>query len=344
MIKRSFFIIAILAETFFSSDSWSKINESLSDKNKTYLQLAQVTNPVNSSGYYYNRDGYYSYYYYNPPSPTQTPMPVAIPQQQIPVPNYGYNRVNNNNAYAQNSKKGNAVFLGGSALKNSVYGYIGAIRAINGDIYRSGYLLRVDGGYGKYNYNALTSNLRNDDGSQYVSDSSTTNVRVNITSGSLMTGYQAVFGASYFTAYIGGNFDNYANSKQDSSSSVSGGKPGVKGQIEFLLAPFSVVSFSSSSSISSAFTSYYSRNSLDFHCCGFSFGPEATFLGNKAYNQQRYGLSISDISFWSIKLSLSGGYAELTTKSNNGDNSSDTVSNSVTVKGAYGSIGLSTIF
>ncbi len=156
-----------------------------------------------------------------------------------------------------------------------------------------------------------------------------------------MTGYQKIFNSgSYVSAYAGGNFDNYASGRIDSTNEVKGGKFGAKGLLEFMLipSPFSRVSFSSSSSMSSAFRTYFSKNSINIYCCGLSFGPEAIFLGTKAFDQQRYGFGISNIKFWDTKLSLSGGYLDLRTRSRFEE------SNNLESDGFYSSIGLSKIF
>jgi hypothetical protein len=48
------------------------------------------------------------------------------------------------------AKEANVVF-GGYSLGNDVsYGYLGGARALNGDLDKDGALLRVGGGYGKY--------------------------------------------------------------------------------------------------------------------------------------------------------------------------------------------------
>ncbi len=248
-----------------------------------------------------------------------------------------------NNNYA----KANLIFIGGTAAKNTATGYLQGIRALNGNIYNSGSLLRVEGVYGGYRYETLSANLTNKDGTPYSSNDTTTKVKVNVSSGSLMWGYQKVFSRGYFTTYLGGNFDNYNSDRIDAGSIVKGGQGGVKGQIDFLISPANWISFFNSSSVSSAFTSYLSRSAIDFNFDGFSVGPEAIFLGSESFKQSRYGLSISNIKILSTKLSLSGGYAELNyfTKNTTSDiTTSASSDNKYYGRSAYGSIGLSAIF
>lgn len=194
------------------------------------------------------------------------------------------------------------IFTGGSFLKDSSYGYLGAVTALNGNIGRDGYLLRASGGYGKYTYDRglLTSDV---DG--------------RVKQGDLMVGYQKFFAApsvlskgGRITGYIGGDLQDHNLSPSDIRNKVSGNEAGAKAALELLFNFTDTISAEAMGSYSTAFETYWSRGRLGYHCPKATFGPEVSFLGNESFDQQRIGAYIADIALTqSVSLGVAGGYA-----------------------------------
>lgn len=219
-------------------------------------------------------------------------------------------------AFPALASEANLVFGGYSLGKDVSYGYLGAVRAINNDINKDGSLIRIGGGYGKYKYSAPS-----------VSNS---DVQGHVSSSDLMYGYQKFFDKGRITVFGGANYDDYNINKADNSNNVAGGKFGAKGQIEITLNPVKNIVLSNISSYTSAYNSYWSQSYIGYDFGKFVFGPEAAFLGNRAFNQQRFGGNISNIDLKFAKLYFAAGY--MRSFGNFGDD------------GAYTTVGLSSQF
>jgi len=210
----------------------------------------------------------------------------------------------------------NVVFTGLTVGEDNSYAYLGGATAVNGDIDKDDVLIRASAGYGQYNYRAPALVDEKENG--------------QITSTDLMLGYQKHFSGGRATVFGGANYDDHRLHKGDSGNRVAGGKAGAKAQFELLLEPSDKFHFNHIASYSSAYNSYWISNFLGWNCDDFSFGPEVTFLGNRAFNQQKIGVGFGKINIQSVSLFLSAGYMKSSGKA--GD------------EGAYTSIGISTRF
>lgn len=188
----------------------------------------------------------------------------------------------------------NVVFAGYSFGEDNDYVYAGGATALNGNIEKDGVLLRVGGGYGRYNY-ATTA----------FSDG---HVEGQVSSGDLMAGYQQNFSKGRVTVFGGANYDNYKLDKGDNGNRVTGGKVGAKGQIELTLRPVKNVLFENISNYTSAFNSYWSQTFLGYDCGKAAVGPEFVTLGNRSFRQQRFGAKVAHIDVASTDVSASVGY------------------------------------
>lgn len=195
-------------------------------------------------------------------------------------------------AFAHNSS---IVFAGANSGRNIAYGYLGAATALNGNIEKNGVLLRASGAYGRYTYQT-----------QAVTGG---NVRGDLSTSDFMLGYQQNLDFGRLTVYGGGTHENQSLNKGDGSNRVVGGRNGVKGQIELTLKLTKNLVGENISNYSTPFHSYWSQTFVGYDFDKFTFGPEVALLGNTAFNQQRFGAKVGNISLCNnTKLYVSGGY------------------------------------
>jgi hypothetical protein len=191
-----------------------------------------------------------------------------------------------------------SVWTGADVAPNSYFAYLGGVAALSGQAIEreDGFLFRFGGGYGEYHYDTVAV--------------STGRVDANLTAGELMLGYSFFFANGSLGVYMGGNAERHDASPVDSGNSVRGTAGGLKGSADLKLTPMQNVSLGASGSYSSAFDSYWTHLDAGYDFGPFSFGPEATFLGNEGFNQSRFGAAISNVDIGFAMLRLYGGYAE----------------------------------
>ncbi|TAL39348.1 MAG: cellulose biosynthesis protein BcsS [Alphaproteobacteria bacterium] len=208
------------------------------------------------------------------------------------------------------------VFTGVDVAHNSWSAYLGGVTALSGQDITSqdGWLARAAIGYGEYDY----------DRPGILSD-----VDGDYTDGDLMIGYGHSFGNGRVSAYLGGNYQHHDLSPDDPLNEVEGGEGGVKGQLEFRLAPVDHVTVNAIGSYSTAFENYWSRLDVGYNFGGFSVGPEVGLYGNDEFNAARFGGQIRDIDLGFAAMDLHGGWVN----SNRRDGD-----------GGYGALGFSKLF
>jgi len=222
-------------------------------------------------------------------------------------------------AFATNSQAAdrNVVFAGYSFGEDNSYAYFGGATALNGNLDKNGLLLRVGGGYGQYNYSTPAVSTQHADG--------------QVSSTDLMLGYSHHFNKSNFvTLYAGGNYDNYKLDQGDNGNRVAGGKAGGKVQFEAFLNPIKNISITNITNYTSVYNAYWTQTSVGYQFGKVTFGPEVAFLGNRAFNQQRFGARFSEIKLGALDLYVAGGYLKSSGKA--GDD------------GAYTTIGFASRF
>lgn len=211
------------------------------------------------------------------------------------------------------------IFAGTSLTEDSHYTYIGGITALNSDLDKDGFLARALIGAGGYDY----------------SRSPAPSIDGDITSGDLMVGYQKFLAqnaltASRLTFLVGIDYQNHDLSPNDPANDVNGSETGLKGQIESQFKPSASTQLDIAGSYSTAYDTYWIRTQFGCDALGVNIGPELTFLGNEAFDQQRYGAFVNKITLVnSLDLGISAGYSD---SSRRGDN------------GLYGEVGLSYSF
>lgn len=168
-----------------------------------------------------------------------------------------------------------SVWAGIAGAPESIYGYLGAVAAINRDLSTNGFLVRFEAGYGWYGYDTGGIDV---DVDQFVGD--------------LMLGYQFVYGSGRLSAYLGANFQNHDND-DDPDPDIEGDEWGVKGQLELYQAFSDAFFFYGQGSYSTAFDTYFASGKVAYRFNDwFSIGPEVSALGNEGYDQLRAGASV----------------------------------------------------
>jgi hypothetical protein len=185
------------------------------------------------------------------------------------------------------------VFFGGVAVDEAGwFADAGAVAAFNRNLNLPGWLFRIRGGGGHYDYNR----------------SATLEQGVDYQVGEVMLGYQWFMGPSRISVYAGPNVENHDNN--DPLAEVAGTKWGFKAQGEIFtnFAPnwYSLVL----GTYSTAFSSYFALGKLGYRVTPFiSIGPEVAALGNDRFDAVRTGPFVAFDVTPSTQLILSGGYS-----------------------------------
>lgn len=208
------------------------------------------------------------------------------------------------------------VFVGFAAAPNSYFGDVGGVFALNRNLNTNGWLIRLRGGAGHYDYNRAVGLSQG----------------VGFQVGEAMIGYQWFAGATRFSAYLGANVEHHNNS--DPTATISGTKAGIKGQAE-IYAPLTDRAYVLAlGNYSSAWSSYFVMGKVGYRVLDrVSIGPEVAALGNTRFDAVRAGPFVSFDLTQSAQLILSGGYSWDTKRNALNDNS-----------GAYGTIHLRSNF
>lgn len=225
-------------------------------------------------------------------------------------------------ASSANAAQSTEVFGGFSATESSWYSYAGGVTAVNRDISKDGFLVRASGGYGGYDYDRVGNPAGGVNGTP--------------ASGDLMVGYHKFFSGlktikgGRLTVYVGGDYQSNHLNKIDTGNPARGGQFGVKGLTDLRLDLTDKIVADITGSYSGAFNTYWSNARVGYNFGNFSFGPEASFLGSKAFDQQRFGAYVGDINLiGNLKATVAGGYENSVRR---GDD------------GAYGDVSVAYIF
>jgi len=186
------------------------------------------------------------------------------------------------------------VFGGFAGTRHSYFGDAGAVVALNHNLHTDGWLLRIRGGAGHYEYNR-TATLQQE---------------VDFQVGEVMLGYHRLIGATRYSAYVGGNVEHHDNS--DPLATVKGTKWGAKVQGE-IFHQFSTSWYGLLlGTYSTAFDSYFALVKLGYRITPtIAVGPEAAALGNDRFDHVHVGGFVAFDVFpaTASQIILSAGYA-----------------------------------
>jgi hypothetical protein len=210
-----------------------------------------------------------------------------------------------------------AVVFGGAAVDQAGYfGDAGMVGAFNRNLNQDGWLFRVRGGAGHYDYFRSPS-VKQD---------------VDYQVGEVMLGYQKFIGTARFSLYAGANVEHHAN--DDPNAVVKGTEWGFKIQGE-VYNDFSAKWYGLLlATYSTAFNSYFALGKVGYRINSVvSFGPEVTGLGNDRFDNVRGGGFVAVNITNSTQFIVSGGYAW--------DERRDSLNDT---SGGYGTVHVRTLF
>jgi hypothetical protein len=167
------------------------------------------------------------------------------------------------------------LFGGVTIAPDSFYGEVGAVFAFNRNLTVDGWLFRLKGGAGSYDYNRAPG-LHQD---------------ADFQTGEFMIGYQTFVGSTRFSGYVGPNVEHHDN--PDPLATVKGTEWGIKGQGEVFMP------------MSDRWYVFALANVAP----GISVGPELSFLGNDRFDAVRLGPFVAIDMGPGAQLILSAGYS-----------------------------------
>lgn len=219
------------------------------------------------------------------------------------------------------------LFSGFDMVTDASYSFQGLIVALNRDIGRDGFMLRLYGSHVDYEYDTTAVPNGRVDGDGWQGDA--------------MIGYKVGRGNIWAAAYIGIDYHDHDLTPDDPENPVRGSEVGFKIAADAAsLRTESPLYFSLNGQYSTAFDSYWARGRIGHNRGHMTFGPEVIAMGNDAFDAQRVGgfvmFDVSLVPNMPIEVTLSGGYQFL-------DDSSDGSSGGGG-EGAYGGVVFTTLF
>lgn len=176
-----------------------------------------------------------------------------------------------------------SIFYGTDFARNSHGYFLGGTIALNGDLGKSGFVLKGNAGLSNYDY--LTTTVP---GGEVEGESTQVNGLV---------GYQFSQDRIGATIAIGADYQNIDLSPDDPGATTKGSETGfiVSGDL-YVLIPFAAgggsergIKLDLGGSYSTAFDSYWSRLRLGYDTGKVSIGPELAAMGGEDYEAQRVG-------------------------------------------------------
>ena len=193
---------------------------------------------------------------------------------------------NGGGGYVADTTYSTVAISGVDVSRNADYYYSGVYYALNRDLSRDGFLVRVLGVRGFYEYDLF--------------DAGVIDVHANYWVGDAMIGYQWVRGGVDVAALIGVEYQDHSLSLPDFTNPLQGSEVGFKvaADIESNGNDNSPWYFALGGSYSTAFDSYYALGRIGHKFGRFTVGPEAWALGDVSGDAQRLGGFVA----WDVKL------------------------------------------
>ena len=219
------------------------------------------------------------------------------------------------------------VIVSGIEVADQAYEtYTGLFYAFNGDLDREGFVLRVLGSFGDFEYHV--------EGKKIDAD---------YWQGDVMLGYQWVRGGIDIGAYIGVDYQDYDLTLDDITSDLRGDEFGFKVALDLESngndnSPIYLAIYGD---YSTAFDSYHALARIGYNFGRFTLGPEVWLLGDDSGDAQRLGgflkFDLPELGTVSGELLLSAGYQFV-------DDSDNDMSGNFGEEGAYATINFKTAF
>jgi hypothetical protein len=222
------------------------------------------------------------------------------------------------------------VFSGYDIVKDSNYSYQGAVVALNGDIGRDGFMLRLYGSQVGYEYD--NGPVRTD-GDGWQADA--------------MIGYKVSRGRFWAAGYIGVDYQDYDLTPDDRSSQARGSEVGFKVAADMAtLRTEGPLYIGLNGEYSTAFESYWTRARVGYNVPRVTFGPEFIAMGNVDFDAQRVGGFVTfDVNLTPkvpLEITLSGGHQFVSDDDSSG--TAAAVGGRGGGEGAYGAVTVVSVF
>jgi hypothetical protein len=189
------------------------------------------------------------------------------------------------------------VFGGVDDRTQSIYGYAGAMVALNGNVATDGFLFRAMGLYNPYNYSTPAVVGGNVDGRMTAFD--------------VLFGYQKYLEGLTARLYAGLDYEGHNLTPDNPFDTNRGDAFGVhvRAELETTYGSSSPFYGSLLASYGSAKERYWARGRVGYNSQGIILGPEVIATGNPQTYDNRVGAFITFRNVAPIELSISGGYS-----------------------------------
>jgi hypothetical protein len=183
------------------------------------------------------------------------------------------------------------VFGGVAVVPDSWFADIGAVWAFDRNLDDNGWVGRIRGGYGNYEYFRAPGLVQSTD----------------FQTAEIMLGYHWFIGRTRISLYGGPGVEHHASS--DPGATVKGTRWGANGQVELFSMLTDTTYVVLMAHGSTAFDSYFTLAKVGFQVLPqISIGPEASLLGNERFDARRGGGFVAWSATPSMQVILSGGY------------------------------------
>jgi hypothetical protein len=194
-----------------------------------------------------------------------------------------------------NNNPSSTVFAYGDLREDAWYSCVGALHALNGDLYSSGIILRGFFGAGQYDYNQF--NLSNPEVTGSIYD---------ITVGA---GYRQQLGNSFsITGFVSPHVRWRSLDQIDIYNQVESVQWGVQFGAE-LYGRTGPISWDVITQFTTVENSFWGRARAGYEFEHVNFGPELTYIENGQFNEHRFGGFIGFKPCPRSTITLNGGHA-----------------------------------
>jgi Cellulose biosynthesis protein BcsS len=217
------------------------------------------------------------------------------------------------------------TYSGSDWAKDSNSFYTGATISLQRNLDEDGFVARVLGIYGDFDYDEVTVPGGRVDG--------------DLVAGDVMIGYQFTRGVLTSTVYVGVDYLDYDLNPDDPTNEIRGDEVGFKVAFDSETGTESPLFVSLSASYSTAFDSYFALLRLGYNNERFAVGPEGALFGDQSDDLQRLG------GFLTLRHNFSGNTSgQITFYGGHQFADEDTTSNVSGGEGAYGGVSFSLSF
>ncbi|MBX9823534.1 MAG: cellulose biosynthesis protein BcsS [Xanthobacteraceae bacterium] len=194
------------------------------------------------------------------------------------------------------SGPGTAVWLGGAFKDRAWVGFVGAVAAVNGNLDTDGFLVRGQYLYVNWDFDSTLS--------------STGTASGTLNRGDIQLGYQIVRNGMVAAGFIGVDYQDYNYSPSITRDARLKDQPGAIFTGRWASAGATTTPFSVEGNYSTANNAYWVRGRVGYDFGWVAVGPEVGVLGNRVFDEARYGGYMSFTVNPSFIVELNGGYAD----------------------------------